>query len=204
MRFLPFLEKVDLLVGEGVIGEPTHVQAGFSYPAMPDPGRRWMSAALGGGSLLDLGIYPLSLIHHLLGPPLGFEADAHLAETGVDLDTRVISRHAGDASAFAAAAFTSSMTNEAIVSGREARIRIHAPFYHSRILTVENDREIVATYDTDFEGHGFRFEVAEAERCVKARLLESPLRPHADTLAVMEWMDAVRHRCGVVYPGDRL
>jgi predicted dehydrogenase len=170
---------------------------------MTDPGRRWMSAALGGGSLLDLGIYPLSLIHHLLGPPRSFEANAHLAATGVDVDTRVISHHAGEASAVAAATFTASTANEAIVSGRDARIRIHTPFYHSRTLTLERDREVVATYETDFEGHGFRFEVAEAERCTQAGLPESPLRPHADTLAVMEWMDAVRQRCGVAYPGDR-
>ena len=90
----------------------------------------------------------------------------------------------------------------AIVAGRNGRLRVHAPFHHSPAITLERRGDVVATYDTSFAGHGFRFEIADAERCVAAGLTESLLRPAADTLAVMEWMDAIRRRVGVVFRGE--
>jgi predicted dehydrogenase len=203
MRFLPFIAKLDALIDQGVIGEVTSVQVDFMYMAPADPTRRWWNRELGGGSLLDLGIYPLTLAHHLLGPPVEFVAMARLSDTGVDIDTRVISHHAGGASAALGCGFTADTANEAIIAGTEGRIRVHNPFHHSPRLTVERHDEVISSHDTSYEGHGFRFEIAEAERCVAAGLVESPIRPHADTLAVMEWMDAIRARCGVVYDADR-
>ncbi len=202
MSFLPFLGEVDALIGDGVIGEPTHVQCSFSFPAPIDPSRRWLSRERGGGALLDLGIYPLTLVHHLLGPPQDFAAKAHLADTGVDINTTVISHHRNESSASVVASFNAATSNEAIVAGTEARIRIHAPFYHSRKLTLERDGDVVDTIDTDFAGHGLRFEVAEVERCLAAGKMESELRPHAATISVLDWMDAIRRECGVVFPGE--
>jgi len=202
MCFQPFLAKVDDLIADGAIGEIRHVQAGLFFPARRDASRRWMSLDLGGGSLLDLGVYSLSLVRHLLGPPTSFEANAHVGPTGVDLDTRVLSHHVGDASASVTSAFTATTTNEAVVSGTEAQIVIHAPFHHSPLVTLERRGEVVASYDTSIEGHGFQFEIAEAERCVKGTLTESPMRLHADTLGVLEWMDAIRARCGIEFPAD--
>jgi predicted dehydrogenase len=202
MRFLPFIARLDELIADGAIGEVTHVSANFSYPATLDPQRRWLNRSLGGGALLDLGIYPISLIHHLLGPPQRFQASARLSATGVDVATQVISHHANEATAAAMCSFTADTTTEAVVAGREGRIRLHAPFYHSRRLTVERKREVVAEYDTDFTGNGLRFEVAEVERCIADGRLQSPIRPHADTLEVMDWLDAIRQRVGVRYDAD--
>jgi predicted dehydrogenase len=203
MRFLPFVAKLDEVLGNGAVGPITHVAANFSYPASLDPDRRWLNRELGGGALLDLGIYPISLIHHLLGSPLRFEAAAQISDTGVDVATQVISAHAGGATASAMCSFTSDTTMEAVVSGPEGRIRLHAPFHHSRRLTLERRGQVIDTFDTDFVGHGIRFEVAEVHRCLAAGLTESPTRPHRDTLEVMEWLDAIRARCGVSYEADR-
>lgn len=202
MRFQPFLPKVDELIAQGAIGEVRHVQAGFSIPPPQDESRRWLNRDLGGGSLLDLGIYPLSLVHYLLGPPATFQANAHIGPTGVDLDARVISQHAGGATASVAAGFTADIPIEAVVSGTEARIRIHSPFHHSPLVTLEHRGEVIASYDVSHNGHGFEYEIAEVERCLAANLTQSPLRTHADTLAVLEWLDAIRQQCGVEYPQD--
>ena len=178
------------------------MQVVFSHPAPQDADRRWVSRELGGGSLLDLGIYPLSLIQHLLGPPTSFEAQAWIGPTGVDLETTVVSHHPAGTSAAATSSFVTDLANEAVVSGTEGRIRLHAPFHHTHRLTVERGSKVVESFDTTYEGHGFRFEVAETERCVAAGLTQSPLRPHEATLAVMEWMDAIRARCGITYAAD--
>jgi len=199
MRFCPFIVTLDELIADGAIGAVTDVEVFFGY--VPPESRRWTDRTVGGGALLDLGVYSLSFVHHVLGSPQRFEAMAQL-DGGVDVDVRVISHHGAEASATAGATFLSDPTNEAIVSGREGRLRIHAPFHHSSTITLERHGDLVATYDTSFAGHGFRFEVAEIERSVAAGLTESPLRPAADTLAVMEWMDAIRERIGVVFPGE--
>lgn len=199
MRFCPFIATVDELIADGVIGEVADVQVMFGY--VPPEGRRWTDHDLGGGTLLDLGVYSLSLAHHLLGAPTEFAALAQL-QAGVDVDIRVISVHADDAGASVGATFLADAANEAVVGGRNGRLRIHAPFHHSPLITVERFGEVVASHDTSFEGHGFRFEVAEIERCVTEGLAESPLRPAADTIAVMEWMDAIRAQIGVVYPEE--
>lgn len=202
MRFLPFIGRLDELIAEGAVGEVTHVTANFSFPATLDPQRRWLNRSLGGGALLDLGIYPISLIHHLLGPPERFETTARLSSTEVDVATQVVSHHAGGSTAAAMCSFTADTTTEAVVAGPKGRIRLHAPFYHSRRLTVERKRQVVAEYDTDFAGNGLRFEVTEVEECIASGRLQSSLRPHGDTLQVMEWLDAIRDRIGVRYPTE--
>jgi predicted dehydrogenase len=199
MRFCPFIVTIDELIASGVIGEVGGVEVFFGY--VPPESRRWTDRRLGGGALLDLGVYSLSLAHHLLGSPTRCEALAFVDE-GVDVDVRVVAHHEGETASTAGATFLSDPTNEAIIGGRTGRLRVHAPFHHSPKITLERRGEVVETYDTSFAGHGFRFEVAEIERCVASGLTESPLRPHADTLAVMEWMDAIRSRIGVVFPGD--
>lgn len=202
MRFLPFFAELETITEAGAIGEVTSIQADLTYLAPQDPSRRWMRRELGGGSLLDLGIYPLTLAHLLLGPPEEFAALARLSDTGVDIDTRVISHHRDGATASLSCGFTADTANEAIIAGTEGRIRLHGPFQNSPRLSIEHRDEVTDVRNVTYEGHGLRFEIAEVERCIAAGRVESPIRPHADTLAVMRWMDAIRARCGVVYDAD--
>ena len=199
MRFCPFIDTLDELIGSGVIGEVTDVEAMFGFVA--PAGGRWTDRNRGGGALLDLGVYPLSLTHHLLGSPTAFEAIARV-EDGVDVDTRVVSHHAGGSVGYQGATLLADAANEAVVAGPDGRLRIHAPFHHTSTITLERGAEVLETYDTSFKGHGFQFEVAEMQRCVANGVTESPIRSAADTLAVMEWMDAIRARVGVVFPQE--
>ena len=203
MSFLPFLSTMDRLIARGEIGEPLDLQASFGFPMTADPDRRWLNRHLGGGTLIDMGVYPLTLAHHLLGDPDAFDARARLGPTGVDLHTQVTSHHPGGTSASVTVSFLADLTGEAVLAGTEGRVRLHAPFHHTSLMTLERRGEVVASHDTSHSGHGFRFQVAEMERCVRDGLTESQMRPHADTLAVMDWMDEIRARCGVVYTADR-
>lgn len=199
MRFCPFIETLDELMAGGAIGEVADVEAMFGFVA--PAGGRWTDRHRGGGALLDLGVYPLSLVHLLLGAPSTFETLARVQD-GVDVDTRVISHHPGGSVAYIGATFLADAANDAVISGPTGRLRIHAPFHHSSTITLERGGEVVETFDTGFAGHGFRFEVAEMERCVAAGLTESPMRPSEDTLAVMDWMDAIRESVGVAFPQE--
>ena len=196
------MKKLDELIDDGRIGELRHISASLSFPLSLDPERRWANRAMGGGALLDLGVYPLTLAHHLAGPAERFEAISREADTGVDVSTDVISNHAGGVIASVGCNVVAHGANEAVISGTEARIRIHANFHHSQRLTVERGGDVVETIDVGYDGHGFQFEIAEVERCIAHGLTESPLRTHADTLAVLAWMDAIRERVGIVFPQD--
>jgi predicted dehydrogenase len=201
MRFLPFVDALDQLMSDGAIGEPKDFQATLSFFVnTDDAARRWLSRDLGGGALVDLAIYPLSLSHHLFGPPESTRAAARYAPTGVDLATTVVSTHAGGVIASTTGTFDADTANEAVISGTEGRIRMHAPMHHSPRLTVERRDEVVEEVDTSYSVPGFAFEIAEVERCVSAGLLESPRRPASDTLAVMRWMDEVRGAIGLEFP----
>ena len=202
MRFQPFVATVDRLIEEGAIGPMRTITATLGFPAPLDDGRRWLSRELGGGTILDLGVYPMTLIHHLVGSPESFEAEAIIGTTGVDIETAVTSQHGGDATASWVSTFRSDTANEAVVSGPDGRIRITSPFHHSPMVVLERAGEVVERHEVEATGHGFEPEVAETERCISEGLVESPVRPHADTLAVMAWMDAIRARVGVTYPPD--
>ncbi|MDJ0791404.1 MAG: Gfo/Idh/MocA family oxidoreductase [Acidimicrobiia bacterium] len=202
MRFHPFLAQLDALVASGAIGELRTIMATLGFSAPIDVDRRWLSRELGGGSILDLGVYPMTLIHHFAGSPLRFVADGLVGPTGVDLEASVISRHANDVSASWISTFRSDTPNEAVISGSDGRVRVSAPFHHSPLLTLERGGDVVDRFPIEVDVHGFEFQVAETERCISEGLVESPVRPHRDTLAVMEWMDAIRAQVGVTYPSQ--
>ncbi|MFQ5553770.1 MAG: Gfo/Idh/MocA family protein [Acidimicrobiia bacterium] len=202
MRFQPFLAKVDELIESGAIGNVGHLQATFGFPANPDPQRRWFSRSLGGGSLLDLGIYPVTLAYHVLGPPTSCSTEADVSTEGIDRQITIASTHPGGAMSTLSASILSDTANEAVISGTKGRIRVHAPFHHSRLVTLEREGAVVATFDVGYDGSGLEFQIDHVHRCLEAGHLESPTMPSTDSLAILAWMDAVRRQSGVMYPGE--
>jgi predicted dehydrogenase len=201
-RFLPFFGEIERIVSSGELGPVRWLQADLGFPAAPSPGGRLWAPERGGGALLDIGIYPLSLAHALLGPPEETRAVAEITDGGIDAQTAVVARHAGGAVSVLSASLTADTGVEATIAGARGRIRVEAPFHHAPLISLHRAGSIIEVRDTSFEGSGYRFEVEEVHRCLSAGLVESPRRPHADTLAVMRWMDDVRRGVGVRYPGE--
>jgi predicted dehydrogenase len=201
MVFQPAFLTMNRLIKGGVIGPVSHVQADFGFPADLKPAGRLADPALGGGALLDIGIYPLTLVHSLLGSPDGFEASAILGPTGPDVQVGVVSTH-GDALATVSASFLADSSIEAVVSGPEGRLCLHAPFHHSPLVTLHRRGDLIDSWDCSYEGSGYGSEVDEVHRCLDAGLVESDRRSLADTLEVLQWMDAIRSRIGVAYASE--
>lgn len=201
MTFQPSVLTLERLLAEGVIGPVHHLQVDFGFPADLDPRGRFASPELGGGALLDVGVYPLTLAHSLLGRPDRFETAAVLGPTGVDLQVGVISVH-GDVVASMSASLLADTALEAVVSGPEGRLRLHAPFHHSPRVTLHRGELMLEAWDRPVTGSPYRFEVEEVHRCLDAGVVESDRRPLTDTLEVMRWMDEIRERIGVTYPGE--
>jgi predicted dehydrogenase len=202
MRFQPYFYKLEELVSEGRLGSIRWIQADFGFPARYDPAGRLFNPVLGGGSLLDLGVYPLTFAYSFLGEPVDVDATATLHERGVDEQVAMTLRHAGGAVSSLSCSIVADTSTEATVAGTRGRVRVHSPFHHSPMLSLQQAGSTVEVFDTSYEGNGLRFEAEEVHRCLQAGLLESPRVPHHDTLTVMRIMDEVRGRIGVVYPNE--
>ena len=199
MRFQPAILKLADLVAAGTIGPVRHLAADFVIPAPDDPNRRWFSPELGGGSVYDLGVYPLALAHMLLGPPVRMTSLSVLAKTGVETQSGMTLAYAGGELAVLSSSLLAFGENEAVIAGPEGRITLRAPFHHSTRLTVHRRDGEMAVHDV--EDLGYRPEVEEVERCVTAGKTESDLWSLDDSLALMDMVDRVhaQSRVKVLY-----
>jgi predicted dehydrogenase len=200
MRFQPFIPVLDRLIRDNTIGPVRCVAANFGFPIPEDPASRWYDAKLGGGSLLDLGVYPLTLAHYLLGEPEKTFAAANLSSTGVDTQCSISSTHAGESMSTLSCSFSAASAAEAVIAGDNGRIRLVSPFYHCPEIVIQSPSgSAVRTIYTDYDGDGLECEIAEVHRCLRDALLESPSMPHADSMAVASWRMAILDQVGVRY-----
>ena len=201
-------------LASGELGTPRHLRAELGFRVDAGPEDRLMDPALGAGALLDMGVYPLTLAHLLLGEAEETTALATLSADGVDLDVVVVTRHRGGALATSSASMTSWSDRTAALATDRGRVDLIGNFHHpdAVVFTPVGDGSDNDTTDTSAPrqleptepvlGRGYGNEAAEVGRCLRAGLRESPLVPHAQTAAVMRQLDEVRRQVGVRYPSD--
>ena len=199
-RFLPHILKVEEIIASGVIGEVRMLQADFSFRAGLNPEGRLFNPALAGGGLLDVGVYTVSLAQLLLGTPTAITGLAHLGETGIDEQAVIALTFAEGRLAMVSCGIRTNSPHEALIMGTEGMIRVHAPWWRPSSLTLRVSGKSDEVIEPPFIGNGFNYEAAEFGRCLQEGLCESPLRPLADTLAVLRTLDTLRAQWGLRYP----
>lgn len=204
MRFMPLMVEIRKRLAEGVIGQVRMVSADFGFVSEAAPDSRVFNPELGGGGLLDVGIYPISLAQMILGTPTQVTGVAHLAPTGIDEQSAFVFGYAGGELAVLHNSLRTRTPQEAILMGTEGWIRIHTPWWIPQIMTIEKPGEkpgeAAETIELAYESNGYNYEAAEVHRCLKAGKLESEMMPLQETLAVMETMDTLRAQWGLKYP----
>lgn len=201
-RFLPHMVEARRLVAEGAIGEVVHVSADFGGSPVYDPASKNFDPALAGGALLDLGVYPIHLIHDFLGAPASVRAIGALAPTGVDLrETIVLDYPERRAMGVALSTFEVDTARLATITGTRGRIDFGREWYGPTGFTLTRDGRRTVEFSQSVP-LGWQFQIAEVARCVTEGRTESAIVPHVATLAVMEVMDEARRQLGVVYPGE--
>jgi predicted dehydrogenase len=201
-RYLPALAEVRRVIASGEIGPVHQVVADFGFKANVGPEHRVFNPALGGGALLDLGIYPLSIAAALLGHVEAVRAQAQLGATGVDVQTGFTLRHRGGGMSVCCCSLQARTPCELTVSGERGHVRMNTMFHRAQSVTVVLEDGTSRTVDTPFIGNGYVHEVIEAQRCFAAGLVESPGMTHDETLALMGVMDEVRRQVGLGYSAD--
>lgn len=202
-RFLPHMAFVRDVIASGRIGEVRSLHADHTQDLPTEPTHRLNDLALGGGALLDLGVYPLSFAHDLLGTPTKVAAHGVLGPTGVDVSVATILDHGSGVVSTSFSSLRTHGPNRAVVLGTEGRIEIDAIWYTPTAVTVldAQDRP-VERFAPSVTGRGMQYQAAEAERLLAAGERVSPLMTPEDSVAVMATMDQVRAAIGLRYPGE--
>lgn len=202
MRFNPAIRRMADLIHDGAIGPVRSIQADLGLAGPFDPTHRLRDPHLGGGALLDLGIYPVSLAHLLLGAPDTVSAQSQMTPEGVDSNTGLILGYGTGALAVLSCGFVSETSCTATVAGEHGRIEVPRDFIRPAFFTLIRDGREPEIIHAPWTGNGFVHEAAEAVRCVREGHQESPVMPWGATIDVLTVLDEARAQVGVRYPGE--
>lgn len=204
VRFLPHLTLVRELLAEGRIGTVRGVVADRGELLSTEPRHRIRNPELGGGALLDLGIYPVSFASMVTGGrlPERVEAVGRMTDTGVDAHASMLLVYPGGAHGVISTSLDARSANTAAVNGTEGRILVPQPWGRTSAVELITNDGVVRSTTLPQEGHGLRHQAAEVGRRLRAGETESPVVPLDETLAVMRTLDLVRERIGLKYPGE--
>jgi len=198
-RFLPQTSMIAQLLEHGVLGDVKSVSADFSALFHYDPEGRWFNPELGGGALLDIGIYPVWFSHFVLGAPERITARGSFAPTGVDAQSAIMLQYASDAQAVVTMSMWANSAQEASIVGTDARIELPGHFFTPGTLRlVDSSGETLGwADDSGVNGSdGLAYQVTAVAAHIAEGRTEAPEHSHADTLAIMAVLEEARAQLG--------
>jgi predicted dehydrogenase len=206
-KFMPHYNLVKSMVERGELGEMKSVLVNFGFaPVAPVPDRLF-NPDLGGGSLMDIGIYNVFFALSFLGKPDIIEASMTPAYTGVDEQCAILFKYKNGAMAQLFSSFSSNLATEADICGDKGRIRLAHRFYEPS-TTIEfypgrvDSKQVINFFREN--GWGYQYEARHVNECLQKGLNESPILSHNDTLLLMETLDTIRMKAGIKYKSDEI
>ena len=199
-RFLPHYAKIRDIIASGVLGEITTIHADHGQ-SLADKGiARLVEPDLAGGALLDLGIYPISLAHMVLGKPSKILATTTLTQAGVDAQTSMVFTYHNGSQAILTTTMLAKTPCTAVIAGLNGYLQIDQTFYNPTSMRLVLNDGSIQEFARDYQGHGLREQALEFERVVRNNQCESPILTWKDTLEIMQCMDDVRALINLKYP----
>jgi len=198
--FLPHMVKIRELIDSGSIGEVRMLQADFGFRTDVNPESRLFDTNLGGGALLDVGIYPIVLALHLLGPATDIKSIANIGTTGVDEEASIIMQHTKGQQSLLSTAIRINTAHEATILGTEGRIHIHGSWWQPSNFTLYRDGKDAEVFEVESLENGYNYEAIEVNECLRAGKTESSVMSLANTLELMQTLDSIRAQWGLKYP----
>jgi len=199
-RFLPHYAQVREIVASGVLGKILTVHADHGQRLADQNIARLVEPALAGGALLDLGIYPVSFAHMVLGNPTKITASGVLTDKGVDAQTSMIFDYADGAQAVLNTTMIEQTPCRAVVAGVDGWLEIDRVFYTPTSMRVTLFDGSVTEYPTNYTGHGLREQAEAFKKLVQSGHTQSDILNWKDTVDIMQTLDSVRSQIGLRYP----
>ncbi|MCW5516613.1 Gfo/Idh/MocA family protein [Muriicola sp. Z0-33] len=200
-RFNPSIKKVKQLIAEGNIGKVGYLHADFAFYALDRSEQgRLLNPALAGGSLLDIGIYPIFLSYLMLGSPDSIEAISNFHTTGVEVQTSMIFNYPS-AQALLYSGLNSNSEMKAQIAGSEGSLFLHSRWHQSQGYSLEKDGEL-HQFELPTTGKGYSHEIEEVHHCLNQNQKQSKLWSLEDSRNLMAIMDEIRQKCGISFPSE--
>lgn len=204
-RLLPHYVKARQLIADGKLGQIKYFYGEFGFKPVEPVAPRLFDPALGGGALLDIGVYPVFMALDLLGKPDSIDATMTPASTGVDEQCAIRFQYNNGAIANLFCTLASNLASGGDIGGTEGRIRfthrMHGPTTQLECYTGAVDtRQLIATEQA--KGNGYEYEIRHVNECLQNNLKESPVLTHAFTLLLMQTLDVIRAKAGIRYSVD--
>jgi predicted dehydrogenase len=199
-RFLPHYAKVREIVASGVLGPIQSIHADHGQRLADQGIARLIDPQLAGGALLDLGVYPVSFAHMILGNPTSITSSAVMTDKGVDAQTSMIFSYSNGAQAVLTTTMVEQTPCRAVVAGLNGWLEIDRTFYNPASMRVVQNDGSVTEYPSSYKGHGLREQAQVFAQLVASGALESEILSWKDTVDIMKSMDTVREQIGLKYP----
>lgn len=200
-RFIPLFEEALRLLDSGVIGEVKTIRADFGFRANFPPEHRVFNLELAGGSLLDVGIYPLFLATLLWGKPNEIKASAVMGETGADDSCAMVLRYGHDRMAILDSSIVLETGTAAFLYGENGTMHLHTRFHHPKELSISYYDKASEHLSMPFSGFGYFHEIEEVNYCLRHGKTESDKLPLEFSLRLIDTLDSIRRQVGIIYPG---
>ena len=203
-RFSPVMTRIRELIAEGTIGEVNMLHADFGFRMAFDAEHRLFNPNLGGGALLDVGIYPISLAYMVFGnAPDEVVSHAHLGESGVDEQSTMLFKYNTGQSAVLSCAIRTQTQWEAIISGTKGIIKVPNPWWQPQRFTLQLEGEDPQEIELPFGVNGYEYQAIEVMKCLAEGKTESDIMSLDETLTIMKTLDSIRAQWGLVYPMEQ-
>ncbi|MCK5564133.1 MAG: Gfo/Idh/MocA family oxidoreductase [Planctomycetes bacterium] len=201
-RFIPVIAEVRKLIAAGTIGDVRSMQADFGYASRRDLQSRAFNLDLGGGALLDVGIYTISLASMVFGAqPATISSVAHLGPTGADEQSAYLFGYDNDRFAQLSSAVATQTQREVHIHGTKGMIKLNAPFWYCTKADVIIDDQ-TETIEIPLDCNGFEYQARHVNRCLRDQKLQSDIMPQSETLEIMQTLDRIRADWHLKYPNE--
>ncbi len=200
-RYLPSYKRLRDVLEQGIIGTVRMVDASLGYRTPAERAQEKFDLQKGGGSLLDLGVYPVQLSSFVLGQPDCVVAAGHLGPTGVDEQTAAVLHHPDGALGIIRSSISTTLACSARIIGTDGTIELPAFMHclqHLSIIRPDGSDQV----DCANVGNGLQYEAEHVQNCLRSGLTESPDMTLDETSSIMHTLDVIRQHIGLVYPGD--
>ncbi len=202
-RFLPAILKTRKWLAKGKIGKPRLLQVDFGFRAPFDEQNRLFNPELGGGALLDVGIYAVAFSSMIFeAKPKEIKSFVKMGKTDVDEQAIIMMRYNKDQMATLVCSNRIDTPNEATIMGTKGRIHLPPKFWGAeRAIRIKKNQSKTVRYP--YHGNGFVYEIEEVNRCLRQHRLQSEHMPLNESLAIMETMDEIRAQWNLAYPMEK-
>lgn len=202
IRFTPLMQWLKESLEKGILGKPGIFSGAFGYAMDFDPQSRVFNPYLGGGALLDVGIYPLSTSVWIMGNPTETVSLATLGRSGIDERTGILMKTADGKLSVLYTAVINRTPYDFTVMGEKGMITVHGPWWHQNSLTIYQGSKKQLVKHFPFKNRGYGYMASHVMTCIRNGQTESPIIPHKETLTIMKVMDQIRQQIGLKYPGE--